>query len=102
MNNRRYGSLWEPAFFGLTSSDKEIYLEPIYLLMYWMGFTHTEAYGLPVWERNWFIERLNKELKQQQDSEHAQTRAAHHNDPETRAFQGRTRTHTPAKLRRFT
>ena len=70
--------------------------------MYWMGFTYSEAYHLPVWQRYWFIERINKELKSAQDAEVSQTRAAQHNDPQTRAMQGITRSNPPARLRRFT
>ena len=49
-------------FFGLTPSDKEIYLEYIFVLMYYMGFTYNEAYRLPLWQRTWFVDRLNKEF----------------------------------------
>lgn len=64
-----------------------------------MGFTYNEAYNLPVWQRKWFIERINEEFKK---SNQESSRAAHHNTPETRALQGRNRTESPARLRRFT
>ena len=64
-----------------------------------MGFTYKEVYDLPVWQRIWFLERLNKEIKKSNDG---QTRAAHTNDPQTRALQGKMRHQVPAKLRRFT
>ena len=86
-----------PPFFGLTTSDKEIYLEHIFLLMYYMGFTYTEAYRLPIWQRIWFIQRINKEIKNSNDS-----RAAHQNDPQTRSLKNKMRQQVPAKLRRFT
>jgi len=86
------------AFFGLTPNDKAIFLEPIFTLMYYMGFTYEEGMRLPVWQRKWFIDRLIKEIKQSGDS----NRAAHTNDPTTRAMMGRHRDQVPAKLRRFT
>jgi len=73
--------------------------------MYYMGFTYTEAYNLPIWQREWFLERINKEIKRTNEAnngEGASTRAAHQNDPQTRALMGRNRAHVPAKLRRFT
>ena len=67
--------------------------------MYYMGFTYVEAYNIPVWQRIWFIERLNKEIKKTNGQ---QSRAAHQNDPETRALMNRHRSQVPSKLRRFT
>lgn len=67
-----------------------------------MGFTYSEAYRLPIWQRQWFVERLRKELKGPEDKEEYQhSRAAHKNDPQTRAMMG-LRPNAPAKLRRFT
>ena len=86
-----------PHFFGLTTSDKDIFLEQIFLLMYYMGFTYYEAYNLPIWQRLWFIQRINQEIKKTNDS-----RAAHQNDPQTRQMMSKHRAQVPAKLRRFT
>lgn len=86
-----------PRFFGLTPTHKEIFLEHAFLLMYYMGFSFIECYNIPIWQRIWFIERLNTEIKKANGS-----RAAHDNDAETRAMQGRHRQQPPAKLRRFT
>ena len=91
-----------PRFFGLTPSDKPLFLEQIFLLMYYMGFTYTEGYNIPVWQRIWFIERLNKEIKRANDAQSGGSRAAHANSPDARAMQGHSRTQVPAKLRRFT
>ena len=66
--------------------------------MYYIGFTYNDAYTLPIWKRQWFIERLIKEFKQSSD---APTKAAHHNSPEERAFRG-LRPDAPPRLRRFT
>ena len=73
-------------------------MEPIFTLMYYMGFTHTEAMSLPIWQRTWFIERMIQEMQASQ----GQSRAAHNNDPQSRAMMGRSRSESPARLRRFT
>ena len=71
--------------------------------MYYVGFTYLEAYNLPIWQRIWFIERTNKEIKDASDkSGEPQSRAAHHNSPDARELAGRARSHVPANLRRFT
>ena len=70
--------------------------------MYYMGFTFEEGYRLPVWQRIWFLERLQKELKAANDAQSGASRAAHANDAESRALMGRHRSQVPSKLRRFT
>ena len=72
--------------------------------MYYMGFTYGEAYDLPIWQREWFLERINKEIMKTAENNEGQasTRAAHHNHAESRAMQGRHRAQVPARLRRFT
>lgn len=62
-----------------------------------MGFSYEGVYNLPVWQRLWFIERINKEMK----SSDGQSRAAHSNTPDARAMMSRARTQVPANLRRF-
>ena len=73
-------------------------------MMYYMGFTYVECYNIPIWQRRWFIQRMNDEIKRTQDSQgNAQpTRAAHQNTPDARAMMGRYRSMVPANLRRFT
>jgi hypothetical protein len=61
-----------------------------------MGFTYTEAYMLPIWQRYWFIKRVSKEIESSGD-----TKAAHANSAEARALTGKHRSNPPAKLRRF-
>lgn len=75
-----------------------MFLEVIFLLMYYMGFSYEEAYNLPVWQRVWFIKRINKEIKASQGQSHA----AHTNSPDSRTMMGRSRAQVPSKLRRFT
>jgi len=70
--------------------------------MYYMGFTYTEAYTVPIWQRHWFIKRINKEIKDASDQGSNGSRAAHHNTPGTRTLMGRNRSHTPSRVRRFT
>ena len=90
-------------FFGLTPSDKEIFLEHAFLLMYYGGFTYSECYKLPIPYRTWFIERINKEFQKAQDEgSNTSSRAAHHNDAALRQLQGMARGETPARMRRFT
>ena len=91
-----------PRFFGLTPSDKEVYLEQIFLLMYYMGFSYNEGYDLPIWKRVWFIKRINEEIKKSNEANAPASRAAHDNTPDQRALSGRSRANVPAKLRRFT
>ena len=71
--------------------------------MYYMGFTYYEAYNIPVWQRNWFIQRLNREFKKASEkNQPVQSKAAHTNTPDARALMGNHRQAVPAKLRRFT
>lgn len=70
--------------------------------MYYAGFTYSETYGLPVPYKRWFIDRLVKELNKGKEGESSASRALHTNSPEVRQMQGRTRTQTPSRLRRFT
>jgi len=63
-----------------------------------MGFSWIECYNIPIWQRMWFIHRLNKEIKDSQNG----GRSAHHNTGEARELMGRQRGNVPAKLRRFT
>ena len=67
-----------------------------------MGFTYSEAYRLPIWQRRWFVDRLNKEFEKAAENNANVSRAAHHNDPVTRAMEGRHRSDPPTRLRRFT
>jgi hypothetical protein len=86
------------TFFGLTPEHKEYFLEAAFNLMYYMGFTYNEAMSLPIWQRTWFLERMQKEMS----GSKGQTRAAHGNDQGTRTLMGMHRSNPPAKLRRFT
>jgi hypothetical protein len=42
--------------------------EVFFFMKYHGGWSFTEAYNLPVGLRNWFVERLQKQLKDESDS----------------------------------
>jgi len=70
--------------------------------MYYMGFSYKEAYSLPIWQRFWFIQRINEEFKKANEQNAQASRAAHANTPDIRAMQGNARAQVPSKLARFT
>lgn len=70
--------------------------------MYYGGFLWKETLNMPVSYKRWFIERINKELKQSHDSGSTQSRALHQNSPDVRAYQNKARQQMPSRLRRFT
>ena len=73
--------------------------------MYYLGFSYVEGYNLAIWQRTWFVDRLNREIKAYQEKNNGDsppTRAAHHNTPQMREMMGRHRNMVPSKLRRFT
>lgn len=80
----------------------EVQLEQIFLLAYYLGFTRSDVYSMPVAERMWYLERVGKEIQNasEQGSDRP-TKATHDNMPENRAFRGQ-RPNTPSRLRRFT
>ena len=70
--------------------------------MYYMGFTYSEAYRIPIWQRRWFVERIRKEFKKGEAENVNVSRASHDNTPEQQYLAGRSRTDAPTRLRRFT
>ncbi len=67
--------------------------------MYYGGFTYTESYLLPVSFRLWFIRRINTEFEK---SNRQASKAVHENTPDKNMLMGKSRTQTPARMRRFT
>jgi len=57
-----------PRFFGLTSDYMEMVYEQFFVLKYHGGWSLIEAYNLPIQLRNWFVERLAKQIKEESDS----------------------------------
>jgi len=39
-------------------------LDQIFALIYHLGFTYSDAYNCPVWQRFWFLNRLKHYLKE--------------------------------------
>jgi hypothetical protein len=62
-------------FFGLTPSNKDVYLDQIFLLVYHLGFSYKDAYSCPVWQRLWFIHRLKQEFEEAKKNNNPPARA---------------------------
>jgi hypothetical protein len=56
---------------------------------------------MPVSYRTWFLSRLQKELSRAYKNDEP-TKAVHHNNPLMNQMTGKSRSDTPARLRRFT
>lgn len=105
------------AFFGLKS--KEVFLRPIFEVMYYGGFTWTEAYHLPLNFRRWYINEIVAEMKRtsgggddddpkpmnkpfgNMNDGVTQTRGRQLNTPDARAWRGANRQHVPSRLIRL-
>jgi len=70
--------------------------------MYYVGFSEREAYGLPIWKRLWFLNRLKEEIEKSNKAGSGANRSAQSNTPDQRFLRGNNRLQVPAKLRRFT
>ena len=74
--------------------------------MYYGGFSYTETYNLPIAYKNWWINRIKKEMQGTETDPtkpgNGNSRAAHHNSPEANAMAGRARQEMPSRMRRFT
>ena len=55
------------SFFGLSDEYIENVYETTFILKYHGGWSFTEAYNLPIPLRHWFVERLIKEFKNQNE-----------------------------------
>jgi len=55
-------------FFGLADNYAECMYEQMFSLKHHGGWSLIELYNLPVGLRNWFTERLVKELKQEAEN----------------------------------
>jgi hypothetical protein len=92
-----------PAFFGLTSSDKEqVLLEPFFLLGYYFGMNWETYYNFPVAYKRWLIKRIETEIQKSNGKGNIPSKAMHQNTPDARALTGKHRPIAPAKLQRFT
>ena len=95
MRVRRCAYHLAQAFFGLRPEDKDIVLEQIFTLMYYIGFSYRDAYRLPIFQRKWFIQRVIQEIKNTNSSKA-------HSTAEENTLKGKMRSQAPANLRRFT
>ena len=90
-------------FFGISIADKEaLFLEPMFLLGYYFGFSYGDYLHFPLSSRKWLVKRIEKEIKDSQNQNDVKAKGAHLNSPDTRALTNRSRTTVPAKLQRFT
>ena len=67
--------------------------------MYYGGFSYTECYAMPINYRLWFIRRINTEFER---ANQKASKAIHDNNPTNNMLSGKSRTHSPARMRRFT
>ena len=51
------------SFFGLSPDYSEDIYEQIFFLKHYGGWSFIEAYNLPIGLRNWFVERLTKQIE---------------------------------------
>ena len=56
------------SFFGLTPDYMEQVYEVFFFLKYSGGWSFSEAYSLPIGLRNWFAERLLRQLKEESEA----------------------------------
>ena len=89
----------EFPFFGLGPGDREkVLIEQTFLLMYYGGFTWTEATTtVPVAYKSMFIDRISKEISRSSEKGETMSRGMHQNTPELRELMGRSSAHTPSR-----
>jgi hypothetical protein len=56
------------TFFGLSSEYQQQIYEQFFILKYHGGWSLIESYNLPVGLRNWFTERLIKQLQDEAEA----------------------------------
>ena len=54
------------TFFGLTPEYNESVYEEFFFMKYHGGWSFAEAYNLPIKLRRWFVERLIRQLEDEQ------------------------------------
>jgi hypothetical protein len=55
-------------FFGLSEEYNQMVYEQMFSLKYHGGWSFIELYNLPIGLRNWFTERLSKQLKDEREA----------------------------------
>ena len=73
------------TFFGLTQKYRLHIQEACFDLVYYgKGFTYTEVYNMPVYLRNFFIQKLNKIFKKRNEEQKKQERSMRSKTPKMR------------------
>lgn len=65
------------SFFGLAPESKVYIYEELFTLTYHCRITYTEAWYMPVEVRKWWIQRVNKEIEE----ENKRRGGSEHTDP---------------------
>lgn len=96
-------------FFGPPSYIRNRHLNESFELVYYGGFTYEDVNMMPVPYRQIFLKKISQAMKGaagEQEDDHdgpkplKTSRAMHHNPPDVRAAQGRSRPIVPARLTR--
>jgi hypothetical protein len=66
--SRKWRCRLQQTFFGLTDEYSEAIYEQIFFLKYSGGWSFSEAYSLPIGLRNWFVDRLIKQLEMEKEA----------------------------------
>ena len=56
------------TFFGLSSDYQQSLYETFFYLKYYGGFSLFESYNLPIGLRQWFVNKLVDQLKEESDA----------------------------------
>ena len=56
------------SFFGLSDKYIEAVYEEFFLLKYYGGWSFFEAYNLPIVIRRWFLQRLVKQIEDENEA----------------------------------
>ena len=54
--------------FGLSDKYQEFVYEQFFFLKYHGGYSLFESYNLPIGLRNWFVDRLKKQLEEEAEA----------------------------------
>ena len=67
MANKNWRFLLRRNFFGLSDDYQKNVYNQLFLLQYYGKWSFIELYNLPIGLRDWFMDRLGTELKEQAD-----------------------------------
>ena len=66
--NKKWRFRLRRSFFGLSDEYMEQIYEQFFFLKYAGSWSFSEAYSLPVGLRNWFVERLSRQLEEEKQA----------------------------------